>query len=283
MLILRKFKISLTIISASILGLVLWSLVIEPSRLVIHSETLQIRIWQTEHNGIKIALLTDLHVGSPHTGLDKIKKVVELTNTEKPDLIVITGDFMIQGVIGGKFVEPEPIAEVLRDLHAPLGVVSVLGNHDWWYDGVRITNALRSAGIIVLENQSVKIDFNGKPFWIAGIADKWTRSPNIIGTLRNIPDDDPVILITHNPDIFPGVPSRVSLTIAGHTHGGQVAIPFLGRPVVPSIYKDKYAAGHIIEDGRHLFVGTGIGTSIYPVRFRVPPEIVILTLGNGQD
>jgi len=278
MLILRKLKISLTIICLLILGLVLWGLVIEPSRLVIHRETLQIPNWHAEHNGLKIALLTDLHVGSPYTGLDKIKKVVELTNAEEPDLILITGDFMIQGVIGGKFVEPEPIAEVLKDLHAPLGVISVLGNHDWWYDGVRITNALRSVGIIVLENQSQKIEFNGKSFSIAGIADQWTRSPNIVGTLKNIPTDEPIILITHNPDIFPTVPARVSLTIAGHTHGGQVAIPFLGRPVVPSKYKDKYAAGHIIEDGRNLFVGTGIGTSIYPVRFRVPPEIVILTL-----
>jgi len=280
MLTLHKLKVSLTIISICILGLVLWAFVIEPSRLVIHRETLQIPNWQTEHNGLKIALLTDLHVGSPHTGLDKLQKIVDLTNAEQPDLILITGDFMIQDVIGGKFVEPEPIAEVLKGLRAPLGVIAVLGNHDWWYDGTHVTNALRSAGITVLENQSQKIDLNGKSFWVAGIADQWTRSPNIQGTLRNIDPNEPVIVMTHNPDIFPSVPARVSLTLAGHTHGGQVDLPFLGRPLVPSRFGEKYAAGHIIEDGKNLFVGTGIGTSIYPVRFRVPPEIVILTLGK---
>ena len=275
---LRKLKIALTVISVLILFLTLWAFVIEPSRLVIHKETLQIPNWQSEHSGIKVALLTDLHVGSPHTGLDKLQKVVDLTNSEQPDLILITGDFMIQDVIGGKFVEPEPIAEVLKGLQAPLGVMAVLGNHDWWYDGTHVSDALRSAGITVLENQTQKIDFNGKSFWIAGIADQWTRAPNIYGTLLDTNPDEPVIMMTHNPDIFPKVPARVSLTVAGHTHGGQVNLPLFGRLVVPSKYRDKYAAGHIIEDGQNLFVGTGIGTSIYPIRFRVPPEIVILTL-----
>ena len=88
----------------------------------------------------------------------------------------------------------------------------------------------------------------------------------------------PVILLTHNPDVFPRVPQRVSVTLAGHTHGGQVALPLIGRPIVPSQFGQRYAAGHIVEGGRHLFVATGVGTSILPVRFRVPPAVVILTL-----
>src|SRR5882724_5951912 len=101
MSILPKLKVAITIVCVFVLSLVLWGFVIEPSRLVIHKETLQIPNWQTEHNGIKVAVLTDLHVGSPHTGLDKIKKVVDATNAEQPDVIVILGDFMIQGVLGG--------------------------------------------------------------------------------------------------------------------------------------------------------------------------------------
>lgn len=93
-----------------------------------------------------------------------------------------------------------------------------------------------------------------------------------------IPASSPVILITHNPDIFPDVPPRVSLTLAGHTHGGQVNLPLLGRPIVPSNFGQRYASGHVVEDGRHLFVSDGTGTSIIPARFRVPPAIVILTL-----
>ena len=123
------------------------------------------------------------------------------------------------------------------------------------------------------------------------MADLWTRTPDIPGTLKDIPDDDPILLLTHSPDVFPDIPARVSLTLAGHTHGGQVNLPLVGRPIVPSKYGQRYAAGHIIEQGRHLFVSTGVGTSIIPVRFRVPPEIQILTvsssikgiLGLGED
>jgi predicted MPP superfamily phosphohydrolase len=92
-----------------------------------------------------------------------------------------------------------------------------------------------------------------------------------------------VLAFTHNPDVFPQVPHRVALTIAGHTHGGQVALPFVGRPVVPSKYGQRYAIGHVVEDARHLFVSPGIGTSVVPVRFQVPPEISVLTLRSADD
>ena len=200
------------------------------------------------------------------------------TNDEYPDLIVILGDLVVQDVVGGHFVEPEPIAEVLRGLRAPLGVIAVLGNHDWWYDGPRVEKALRGAGIEVLENQAQHVQYRGKAFWVVGIADLWTRTPDLEGSLRQAEGSDPIILITHNPDLFPDVPSRVSLTIAGHTHGGQVNLPILGRLVVPSKYGQRYAMGHIVENGRHLFVGGGVGSSILPVRFRVPPEVVVITL-----
>ena len=182
---------------------------------------------------------------------------------------------------GGTFVEPEPIAEELRALRAPLGVYAVLGNHDWWFDGGRVARALGGAGLKVLENEAVKVESSGRAFWLGGVADLWTRRPDVPGTLRQVTSDDPVVLFTHNPDIFPDVPARVSLTVAGHTHGGQVNLPLVGRPVVPSRFGQRYAMGHVVEGGRHLFVSGGVGTSIIPVRFRVPPEIVILKLGPG--
>lgn len=132
----------------------------------------------------------------------------------------------------------------------------------------------------VLENQAARVESGGRAFWLVGVADLWTRRPDIAGALAQVAGEDPVILLTHNPDIFPDVPPRVSLTLAGHTHGGQVNLPFLGRPVVPSRFGQRYAMGHVVEQGRHLFVSGGIGTSIIPVRFRVPPESVILTLSE---
>ena len=235
---------------------------------------------------MKIALLTDLHVGAPHLSLEKLRRVVERTNGETPDLVLILGDLVIGGkdhkggVVGGTFIEPEPIAEELKNLRAPQGVFAVLGNHDWWYDGERVAKALKGAGIVVLENKAVRIERAGQVFWLAGIADLWTRQPDIAGTLRQVEGDDPVLLMTHNPDIFPDVPPRVSLTVAGHTHGGQVNFPLIGRPIVPSKFGQRYAFDHVVEQGRHLFVGVGVGTSIVPVRFRVPPEIVILNLAE---
>ncbi|HEV2351984.1 MAG TPA: metallophosphoesterase [Terriglobia bacterium] len=270
--------ISVLTLTIVYLGLGVWGFYIEPSSLTTHRVTLKIPHWPKELQGLKIAVLADLHVGSPYIGIAKVKLVVARTNRERPDLVLILGDYLTHGTLGAKFVEPEPIAAALKKLRAPLGVVSVLGNHDWWFDGARVTKDLRGAGIVVLENQACQIEFNGKPFWIAGIADLMTRKPDVAGTLRQVENDDPIILITHNPDIFPQVPSRVSLTLAGHTHGGQVNLPWLGRLIVPSYYGKRYAAGLVVENGRHFFVSTGIGTSILPVRFRVPPEIDILTL-----
>jgi predicted MPP superfamily phosphohydrolase len=274
----RKLRVALATLIVLFAGLGLWAFWIEPARLTTHRSVLEIPGWQPAHRGLRIAILTDLHIGSPHTGLEKLAKVVESTNQERPDLVVILGDLVIQGVIGGRFVEPEVIADKLRDLRAPLGTVAVLGNHDWWLDGARVEKSLAGAGITVLENEAHLVRHQGQPLWIAGIADLWTRKPDIAGSLRQVQGNDPVILITHNPDIFPDVPPRVNLTLAGHTHGGQVSFPVVGRLVVPSRYGQRFAMGHIVENGRHLFVSGGVGTSILPVRFRVPPEVVILEL-----
>lgn len=275
---LPKLKLTLAALFALGLILVLWTFWIEPSWVVVRHERIDVPQWHTEHANLKIAVLTDLHVGSPHINIERLRAVVERTNAERPDLVVMLGDFVIDDVVGGSFVEPEVIAGALRDLRAPLGVVAVLGNHDWWNDGERVGRALREANVTVLENDVARIERDGRAFWLAGIADLWTRRPDIAGTLGRVTSDDPVIIITHNPDIFPGVPPRVSLTLAGHTHGGQVNFPFIGRPVVPSQFGQRFAAGLVREEGRAMFVSTGVGTSIIPVRFRVPPEVVILTL-----
>ncbi|HEX8128740.1 MAG TPA: metallophosphoesterase [Pyrinomonadaceae bacterium] len=274
----RKLAIAFGLVGLLILALGLWAFWLEPARLSVRAVSLQVPRWHPEHHSLRIAVLTDLHVGAPHMKLDKLREIVERTNREQPDLVLVLGDLVIDDVMGGTFIEPEPIAVELGKLRAPLGTIAVLGNHDWWNDGERITQTLRQAGLTVLENEARRIEHAGKSFWIAGVADLWTRKPDIARSLFGVNGDDPVILITHNPDIFPDVPPRVSLTLAGHTHGGQVNLPLIGRPIVPSNFGQRYASGHVVEDGRHLFVSDGTGTSIIPVRFRVPPAIVILTL-----
>jgi predicted MPP superfamily phosphohydrolase len=277
---LPRLKTRITIIAAVVVLIpllaLIWAFGIEPGMLVVHHRRMELPGWRSD---LRMAVLGDLHVGSPHVGLDKLRHIVEVTNAENPEIVVLLGDYVIggpSGIRGGNFVEPEQIADELKKLHAPLGVYAVLGNHDWWYDGEHVWKALTDAGIQVLENRAVHVG----PIWLGGIADRWTREPDIAGTLGQVTTDDPVVLMTHNPDIFPEVPARVNLTLAAHTHGGQVNLPLFGVLITTS--KLGYNAGEFVEQGRHLFVTTGIGTSILPVRFRVPPEIVILTLSKPR-
>jgi predicted MPP superfamily phosphohydrolase len=181
-------------------------------------------------------------------------------------------------VPGGRFVSPEVAAGELSKLSAPAGVFAVLGNHDWWLDAPRVERALETAGISVLEDEAQALEIDGCEFWLVGVSDFWEGPHDIGRALRGVPESSPSVLFTHNPDIFPDVPPHVTLTIAGHTHGGQVYIPGIGRPIVPSKFGERFAIGHIVETERHLFVSSGLGTSRLPVRFLVPPEVSVLTL-----
>jgi uncharacterized protein len=273
-----RSKIILLALLCCLAFLALWAFVIEPSRLVLRETRITLPSWPANLKGLRIAVISDLHAGSPFITLDKIHQIVEMTNAARPDLILLPGDFVIQGVPGGKFMEPEVMASSLKGLRARFKVFATLGNHDWWYNGQRVKKSLENAGITVLENAAAMIERDGAAVWVVGISDKWEGKPDIASALARVNDSAPIIALTHNPDIFPSIPARVSLTIAGHTHGGQVALPIIGRPIVPSDFGERYAAGHIIEGSKHLFVTTGVGTSILPVRFRVPPEISLLTI-----
>ena len=266
----------------------------EPDSLRLGEYRIAVRHWP-EGASLRIALLSDLHVGSPYNGPDKLRTIVRRTNDARPQIILLAGDYVIHGVLFGAFVAPEDTAAILRDLQAPLGVFAVLGNHDYSFNAPRIARALSGAGIRVLTDEGVRVggaeedvaaagggQAVGAPavpsFWLVGVSDILDGPHDLHKALAQVTDEAPVILMTHNPDLFPEIPARVSLTLAGHTHGGQVFLPLLGRPIVPSRFGERYAAGLVVEGGRSLFVTTGLGTSIVPVRFRVPPEIAMLTV-----
>jgi hypothetical protein len=138
--------------------------------------------------------------------------------------------------------------------------------------------ALSRAGITVLEDRAVELLAPGGAFWVAGVGDMRQRRPDLAATLAGVPAGAPVLLLSHDPDVFPQVPERVALTLSGHTHGGQVAIPLVRRPLLPSRFGERYARGLIEEEGRLLLVTSGIGTSGLPVRLLAPPEVLVLTL-----
>jgi predicted MPP superfamily phosphohydrolase len=246
----------------------------EPQQLVTREDRLALPCWGAQR--LRVAVVSDLHVGSPFIDVENVRSIGGRINAGHPDIIVLLGDYVVTGMAGAKFVAPESIAPELGRLHAPMGVYAVLGNHDWWLSERRVMKSLRSAGIQVIDDAAVKIG----SFWLVGVSDFLEGPHDVRGVLRSVTDGAPVVLITHNPDVFPLVPSRVCLTIAGHTHGGQVALPLVGRLIVPSKYGQRYAIGHIREQGRDLFVTSGVGTSIIPVRFRVMPEIVFLEISK---
>lgn len=257
-----------------------WAFWWEPASLRVSTHAVEVAGWRAECDGLRVAVLADLHVGSPHNGLGHLREIVATTHAQRPDLILLAGDYVIQGVVGGRFVDPEAAAGVLQGLQAPLGVHAVLGNHDWWLDPVRVRQALEARGIAVHEDRAVAIRRGACEFWLAGVSDFWEGPHDVARALREIPTAALTVVLTHNPDVFPEIPPRVALTIAAHTHGGQVYVPGIGRPIVPSRYGERYAVGHVRERGHDLFVSTGIGTSILPVRFLVPPEVTLLTVAG---
>jgi uncharacterized protein len=274
----KRIRVTMVSILLLIASLAFWAFLIEPNRLIVNRQTIEIGGWPSELNSLKVAVISDIHAGGWFINDAKLRSIVECTNQLQPDLIVVLGDYMTGNGWTSQRVEPEVFAAVLKDFHAPLGTYSVLGNHDWWYNGQRVRQALENNGIKVLEDEVVEIKRGRRSLWLAGLADFWTRPQHIEETIGKVPQGEPVIALTHNPDIFPSLPQRVPLLLAGHTHGGQVRLPFIGTAVVPSDYGDRYAAGHLFENEHHLFVTTGIGTSIVPVRLGVTPEIVLLTL-----
>ena len=276
----KRIRIALAAVLLFMASVVFWGFFIEPNRLIVRQETIQIDQWPRELNDFRIAVLSDIHAGGEFIDERKLRTIVERTNALQAEMIVIAGDFISgDGRRHPLHMQPEVFGPILKNLHAPLGVYSVLGNHDWWYDGRHVRRALEENGIKVLDDEVFKVDARGTSLWLVGLADLWTRPQRILTTVDQVPQNATVIALTHNPDIFPRVPSRVQLLIAGHTHGAQVRLPLIGYVVEPSrMSGDKYVRGHVFENGHHLFVTTGIGTSIVPVRFGVPPEIVLLTI-----
>ncbi len=274
----KRVRVTLAAIPLLLGCIAFWAFLVEPNRLVIRQETFPIQNWPKELDHLKIAVISDIHAGAWCIDDKKLRLIVERTNQFQPELIVILGDYMTGEGWTRRRVEPEVFAPVLKDFRAPLGVYSVLGNHDWWWDGQRVRQGLEANGIKVLDDEVVELKARGKSIWLAGLADLWTRPQHIEETIEKTPQSAPVIALTHNPDIFPRLPQRVQLLLAGHTHGGQIRFPIIGTIVEPSNFGQRYVRGHVFENNHHLFVTTGIGTSIVPLRFGVPPEIVLLTI-----
>ncbi|MDX2119400.1 MAG: metallophosphoesterase [Planctomycetota bacterium] len=263
--------------------------IVTPWDLVIARYRVPIRDLPGELDGLRLVQISDTHLGRfiPASFISEaVSKAIEL----RPDVVVLTGDYVFGGA--------EFIARAVP-LFAPLianlpgvPVLGVLGNHDWYADGPRIRRELEAIGVRMLDNTRVYLDartrhvselYSGTPsLCVAGVGDYWTDRVDLRAALDGVPADVPRLLLSHNPDVaeypLPQSAVRVDLMLSGHTHGGQVRLPWLGARFVPSQYGQKYAGGLVQGPACPVVISRGVGMSVTPVRFRVPPEVVEITL-----
>jgi predicted MPP superfamily phosphohydrolase len=267
--------------AAGVAGLAGESTLIEPNRPRIVRQEIPLRRWPTRMDGFTIALLSDFHY-DPCFSVHPLRSSISMVNDLCPDLIVLTGDFVSEPILRRHRVQAasaaEPCAQLLRQMRAPHGLWAVLGNHDAVTDPNLVTNSLRRQGIQVLINQSIPIERNGARVWLGGVDDPLERSADLNATLHNIPSDESVVLMAHEPDCADQVARYpVDLQLSGHTHGGQVRLPFIPPLYLPPMGR-KYIWGWYNIGGLALYVNRGLGTVNLPIRMNCPPEITFLTL-----
>lgn len=229
--------------------------------------------------GLTVAFLSDFHHG-PHTGKAYIQRIVEQVNQTKPDLILLGGDYVIHS---SEYVMS--IFEALAKLKAPLGIFGIFGNHDYYNKIRQARDAMNLAGIQELTNARIPIIKNSQKLWICGVGDLWEDRPVLDKALHGLNDKDCSILLSHNPDLAEKLnDSRISIMLSGHTHGGQIVLPAIGCPWIPSHYGNRYDAGLKTYPGQvPVFISRGIGTTAYPVRFCSRPEANIFTLEKSPE
>ncbi len=276
------FKAALaTLVLIGLLGV--YARFIEPKTLIVRNFDVTVAGWTGP--SLSIVVLSDTHVGGRHMSAARVAKIMAKVGALSPDLVLLAGDY-----VGGHLPMDQHSANSRQEIANGLiafgqgapkfGTYAVLGNHDWWYDGAEVRTQLEQAGISVLTNEVAVADIDGWQLQIAGIGDLTTHHANIDELLAQIDPALPSFTLTHNPDVFVGFTASAAMNFAGHTHGGQIWLPFLGRPGVPSKYGTRFARGRYDDDPGIVMVTSGIGTSQLPIRFMTPPEIMVVQIAG---
>ncbi|MGB7201416.1 MAG: metallophosphoesterase [Pyrinomonadaceae bacterium] len=261
---------------------------------VVVEETLAVPNWSPQLNGFRVVAIADLHVGSNYAPPERIRYVVDQANAQDADLIVLLGDYVSEAKWDREFrqkpegtdrtelrVPVDVIAENLKGLKAKYGVYAIIGNHDWYHNDGKIHRMLEEiAGITVLHNEVVEIDAGGEKIRLWGIEDLYKNRRVPAAPFNALAEKTNVIALTHNPDSLLSAPTGFSIMFSGHSHGGQLNWPIFGPKAV---FNDpRFMDGHAVVDNKHVYVTSGVGTSVIPFRFRVPPEIAVVTLNSAN-
>lgn len=243
---------------------------------VIRTAAMALPGWPAGQKPIRVALLSDIHLGSATMDAARLTRLVAIVNRARPDLVLIAGD-LLHGYRPAA-VDPRELTRPLAGLRAPLGAVAVLGNHDWALGAEGVRRALAAAGIRTLDNAAIARG----PLAIAGLGDDYTHHDRLAQTLAAVRRlSGARVMLAHTPDSMPRLPGDIALLLAGHTHCGQIVLPLVGAPVSVSRWGNRYRCGIVRENGRTVIVSAGLGTSGPPLRLGAPPDIWLLTLGGS--
>ncbi|HLV85672.1 MAG TPA: metallophosphoesterase [Candidatus Sulfotelmatobacter sp.] len=261
------------------------SVFFEPNRPEVVRQDLKLARWPAALDGFTVALLSDFHY-DPYFSEHPLHRAIPLVKGLNPDMIVLTGDFVSVPVISSDYEKAaaaaEPCAHILKQMSAPYGLWAVLGNHDDATDPARVAATLNATGIPVLANKSVPIELKGSRFWLSGVNDVLSRTADLKETLAGIPRGEATILMAHEPDYADHTAKYpVDLQLSGHSHGGQVRLPFL-PPLYEPVLARKYFAGLYRVGPLTLYTNRGIGTTGLAIRWNCPPEVTLLTLRHDS-
>ncbi len=282
----RSLILLLVAAAVAVLALGLYNATRDP---IVRTASVTVADWPAGAPPFQVLLISDVHVAGPDMPPARLSKIIGGLNALNPDMVAIAGDLISEKRIATALYTPEQIASLLAEFKSPYGTVVTLGNHDNWADAAAFGRALKAKGITILENEAA---VRG-PFIIGGVGDHFSQHDDVPATfaaMNALGDaqgdarrDAPKIILTHSPDIIPQLPRRVAAVMAGHTHCGQIVLPFYGPLSYVSDYKDRFGCGDITDKGQRIFVGAGLGTSILWLRYGAPPDVWLVTFkGLGE-
>lgn len=266
------------VLAALIAGAALFAAMLGAARSdpVMRTATLRLADWPAGARPVRVALLSDIHLGSRAMDAGRLRRIVAAVARARPDLVVIAGDFIAGHAPADARAAARALGEALSGLRPPLGLLAVPGNHDHWTDAALVRREVARAGGLVLANRAVRRG----PLSIGGLDDAYTHHDDLPATLAAMRRQPGArVLLTHTPDVAPALPRDVTLALAGHSHCGQVVLPVIGPPVLPLETGRRYLCGLVREGARTTVVTAGLGTSVLPLRLGAAPDWWLLTLG----
>ena len=267
---------AIVVFGASAFAFGLWNARADP---VVRRAAIGLRDWPAGAAPIRIAVMSDIHIGSLAMDEARLARIVRQVNALHPDLVLIAGDFINGYGAAEALAMRRPLTAALSRLRAPLGVIAVPGNHDHGTSIAAVDAALTDAGVTVLANRALRRG----PLAIGGVDDDYSRAddlPVTMAALRRV--SGAALLLTHSPDLATKLPPDAPFLIAGHTHCGQVQLPVIGAPFVPTRVGRRYLCGLVDDHGHQVLVTAGLGTSNLPIRWRAPPDLWLLTVGPAR-